>query len=116
MYQKKKPIPFSLFHFYIFSASTTLISISSSSSSSSSGGTSSGGPACPEWCAQARGYHCEDGECVLNGNNGPIQITLQWDIAGPAWGRVALGLPTPAATALQTAVRLLIVSVETRGA
>ena len=25
---------------------------------------------------------------------GVAQITLQWDIAGPAWGRVALGLPS----------------------
>lgn len=25
-----------------------------------------------------RGFHCEDGVCVLNGENGALQVTLQW--------------------------------------
>lgn len=25
------------------------------------------------------GYHCENGQCVLNGNTGPLQVTLRWN-------------------------------------
>lgn len=51
---------------------------SSAGQSSSSAQTSSSGAACPEFCRLARGYHCEDGECVLNGGSGPVQVTLNW--------------------------------------
>lgn len=44
----------------------------------SSSGSVSRGPACPEWCSTARGYHCYNGECVLNGADGPLQVTLNW--------------------------------------
>jgi hypothetical protein len=43
----------------------------------------SNGPVCPEWCAQARGYHCDTGECILNGSSGPIQVTLEWHENNP---------------------------------
>jgi len=44
-----------------------------------SGGGSTTGASCPASCYAARGYHCENGQCVLNGGTGPIQVTLLWD-------------------------------------
>lgn len=42
------------------------------------GGTTTGGT-CSASCYSARGYHCENGQCVLNGGDGQLQFTLQWD-------------------------------------
>jgi hypothetical protein len=36
-----------------------------------------GAVACTSSCAD--GFHCEAGQCVLNGGSGPVQVTLRWD-------------------------------------
>ena len=53
----------------------------SNNSTSTSAGTTSGttGATCPVSCYSARGYHCDNGQCVLNGSDGDVQVTLQWD-------------------------------------
>jgi hypothetical protein len=67
------------------SSSTTSTSTSSTGGSGSTTGTTgatstsgSTGASCSQACYSARGYHCENGVCVLNGNTGPIQVTLYW--------------------------------------
>jgi hypothetical protein len=46
-------------------------------STSSSSGGSTGGASCGTSCLHA-GFHCENGQCVLNGNHGALQVTLEW--------------------------------------
>ncbi len=36
-----------------------------------------GGSCSPECLA---GFHCEGGQCVLNGNTGPLEVTLRWGL------------------------------------
>jgi hypothetical protein len=38
---------------------------------------------CSASCYSARGYHCECGQCVLNGGDGPVQVTLDWSQNSP---------------------------------
>lgn len=60
----------------------------STGSTTTSGGSTTGttGASCPASCYQARGYHCENGQCVLNGGSGPIQVTLYWGTTLQAGG------------------------------
>ena len=36
-------------------------------------------PPCPPGCDNRAGYHCEVGQCVLNGDDGSLQFTLNWE-------------------------------------
>ncbi|MBS2028323.1 MAG: hypothetical protein JST54_10495 [Deltaproteobacteria bacterium] len=57
-------------------SSTTTAGTTAGTAGGSSGST---GATCPVSCYSARGYHCENGQCVLNGSDGDVQVTLQWD-------------------------------------
>lgn len=58
---------------------TTTSGGTTTTTTTTGGSSGSTGATCSAACYSARGYHCDNGQCVLNGGSGQLQVTLQWD-------------------------------------